>query len=61
MIHKIDYYHIEIPDNPGAAFWVLLGLKKAGGQLVNSFTASPEGYLCHGRVRIALNPHRRHT
>ena len=28
MIHKVDYYHIEILDNPGAAFWVLLGLKK---------------------------------
>lgn len=29
MIHKVDYYHIEILDNLGAAFWVLSGLKKA--------------------------------
>jgi len=25
------------------------------------FTVSPEAYLYQGRVRIALNPHRRHT
>ncbi len=24
MIHKIDYYHIDIPDNPGAAFQLSL-------------------------------------
>jgi hypothetical protein len=163
MIQEIDYYHIEIPDNPGAAFRILSGLKKAGVNLLaccgfplgggkvqidlvpehyeslrkaaarldlqlseckrafliqadravavadtfekfavhsvnivahqavstgtghwgmilwssrtitseparssdsdssTCFTVSPEAYSCHGRDRIALNPHRRHT
>lgn len=34
LIHKIDYYHIEILEPPGAAFQVRPGLKKAEANLL---------------------------
>jgi hypothetical protein len=52
MIHKIDYYHIEIPDNPGAAFRVLSGLKKEGVNLL-ACCGFPLG---DGKVQIDLVP-----
>ncbi len=52
MIQKIDYYHIEIPDNPGAAFRVLSGLKKAGVNLL-ACCGFPLG---GGKVQIDLVP-----
>ncbi len=52
MIHKIDYYHIEIPDNPGAAFRVLSGLKKAGVNLLACCSFPLGG----GKVQIDLVP-----
>ena len=33
-IHKVDYYYIEVPDKPGEALRVLLGLKEAGVNLL---------------------------
>jgi len=52
MIQKIDYYHIEIPDNPGAAFQILSGLKKAGVNLL-ACCGFPLG---GGKVQIDLVP-----
>ncbi len=52
MIHKINYYHIVIPDNPGEAFRVLSGLKKAGGNLL-ACCGFPLG---DGKVQIDLVP-----
>jgi hypothetical protein len=52
MIHKIDYYHIEIPDNPGAAFLVLSGLEKEGVNLL-ACCGFPLG---SGKVQIDLVP-----
>ncbi len=52
MIHKIDYYRIEIPDNPGAAVQVLSGLKKAGVNLL-ACCGFPLG---SGKVQIDLVP-----
>ncbi|MHC4138203.1 MAG: hypothetical protein ACYS0K_24985 [Planctomycetota bacterium] len=40
MIHKIDYYHIEIPDNLVAAFRALSSLKKAGVNLLACFSSA---------------------
>jgi hypothetical protein len=52
MIHKIDYYHIEIPDNPGAAFRVLSDLQKAEVNLL-ACCGFPLG---SGKVQIDLVP-----
>jgi hypothetical protein len=52
MIHKIDYYHIEIPDNPGETFRILSGLKKAGVNLL-ACCGFPLG---SGKVQIDLVP-----
>ena len=52
MIHKIDYYHIEIPDNLVAAFHALSSLKKPGVNLLACF-----GFpLGSGKVQIDLIP-----
>ncbi len=52
MIHKIDYYRIEIPDNPGAAIRILSGLKKAGVNLLACCCFNLGG----GKVQIDLEP-----
>jgi len=33
-IHKVDYYHVQLPDKPGETLRILLGLKEAGVNLL---------------------------
>ena len=51
-IHKVDYYHIEIPDKPGEAFRILSDLKKADVNLL-ACCGFPVG---DGKTQIDLVP-----
>ncbi len=51
-IRKIDYYYIEVPDQPGESFRTLLALKAAGVNLL-AYSSFPIG---SGRSQIDLVP-----
>ena len=52
QIRRIDYFYVEIPDQPGEGVRVLGALKEAGVNLL-SFTAFPTG---SGRAQLDLVP-----
>jgi len=50
QIRRVDYYYVEIPDQPGEGVKVLVALKEAGVNLL-SFTAFPTSA---GRAQLDL-------
>jgi hypothetical protein len=52
QIRRIDYFYVEVPDQPGEGVRVLVALKEAGVNLL-SFTAFPTGA---GKTQVDLVP-----
>jgi hypothetical protein len=51
QIRRVDYFYVEVPDQPGEGVRVLVALKEAGVNLL-SFTAFPSG----GKTQLDLVP-----
>jgi hypothetical protein len=52
QIRRIDYFYVEVPDQPGEGVRVLVALKEAGVNLL-SFTAFP---TASGKTQLDLVP-----
>jgi hypothetical protein len=52
QIRRVDYFYVEVPDQPGEGVRVLVALKEAGVNLL-SFTAFPTG---SGKTQLDLVP-----
>jgi len=52
QIRRVDYFYVEVPDQPGEGVRVLMALKEAGVNLL-SFTAFPTG---SGKAQVDLVP-----
>jgi len=52
QIRRVDYFYVEVPDQPGEGVRVLVALKEAGVNLL-SFTAFPTG---PGKTQLDLVP-----
>lgn len=52
QIRRVDYFYVEVPDQPGEGVRVLVALKEAGVNLL-SFTAFPTG---SGKAQVDLVP-----
>jgi hypothetical protein len=52
QIRRVDYFYVEVPDQPGEGVRVLFALKEAGVNLL-SFTAFPTG---SGKSQVDLVP-----
>jgi hypothetical protein len=52
QIRRVDYFYVEVPDQPGEGIRVLVALKEAGVNLL-SFTAFPTGA---GKTQLDLVP-----
>ena len=52
QIRRVDYFYVEVPDQPGEGVRVLMAVKEAGVNLL-SFTAFPTG---SGKAQVDLVP-----
>ena len=52
QIRRVDYFYVEVPDQPGEGVRILMAVKEAGVNLL-SFTAFPTG---SGKAQVDLVP-----